>query len=215
MDFWKYVLVAVLAYTLGNINSGIIISKLFFNKDIRECGSGNAGTTNAFRCFGVPTGISVMLLDMAKGAFAVYMSACLIFEKGNILAALIGGLFAIIGHIYPAVFGFRGGKGVATVGGMLIMLDFRMFCVMLPIFLIILLTTGYMSLASMSVIITIPISSFCIKYFVDNLPLANALNYVLCVWVFGFIIVFTHRENIKRLIHHEESRIIKWKKKKS
>lgn len=211
--FWKYLIAAVVAYCLGNINIAIIGSNLFFKKDIRHFGSNNAGTTNAFRVFGWPFGTTVMLFDIGKGVLACYLGAFVIVGDGsNLLAIAISGLFAAIGHIYPAVFGFRGGKGVATIGGMLILLDWRMFLCMLAVFILLLITTKYMSIASLSTTITGPLSAFVLRRFVDQLPSEQVWMYVGTVFFFGLLLVFTHRENIKRLINGTENRLGKKKK---
>ena len=209
----KFLLAAVVAYCLGNINISIIGSNLLFKKDIRHYGSNNAGTTNAFRVFGWPFGTTVMLFDIGKGLLAGYLGAYVIVGDGSNLPALaVSGLFAAIGHIYPVVFGFRGGKGVATIGGMLILLDWRMFLCMLAVFVVILVTTKYMSIASLSTTITGPISTFVLRHFVDQLPAPQVWMYVGTVFFFGVLLVFTHRENIKRLLNGTENRLGKSKK---
>ncbi len=205
--FWNYLLIAVICYCIGNINPGIILSRLIYKKDLRDYGSGNAGTTNAFRIFGAPFGITVMLIDISKGALSVWLGSQVIFKDGNLTAMVIAGLFAVLGHIYPALFKFRGGKGVATVGGMLIMLDWRMFLCMLAVFIVILITTRYMSVASMSTFITGPLSAYCICRFVDGLPMSEVWRYMLAAFIFGTIIVLTHHENIRRLIAGNENRL--------
>ena len=210
---WRYLLAAVVAYCIGNINIAIIGSNLIFKRDIRNFGSHNAGTTNAFRVFGWPFGTTVMLFDIGKGVLACYLGAFVIVGDGTALLALaVSGLFAAIGHIYPVVFGFRGGKGVATIGGMLILLDWRMFLCMLSVFIILLITTKYMSIASLSTTITGPLSAFILRKFVDGLPNEQVWMYVGTVFFFGLLLVFTHRENIKRLISGTENRLGQKKK---
>ncbi len=208
----KYILAALVAYCLGNINIAIIGSNLIFKKDIRGYGSCNAGTTNAFRVFGWPFGTTVMLFDIGKGVLACYLGAFVIVGDGrDLLAIALSGLFAAIGHIYPAVFGFRGGKGVATIGGMFILLDWRMFLCMLTVFVILLITTKYMSIASLSTAITGPLSTFVLRRYVDALPWDQVWMYVGTVFFFGLLLVFTHRENIKRLLNGTENRLGKKK----
>ncbi len=208
----KYILAMVVAYCLGNINIAIIGSNLIFKKDIRSYGSCNAGTTNAFRVFGWPFGTTVMLFDIGKGVLACYLGAFLIVgEPSNLLVIGLSGLAAAIGHIYPAIFGFRGGKGVATIGGMLILLDWRMFLCMLAVFIILLVTTKYMSIASLSTTITGPLSAFILRRYVDALAWDQVWMYVGTVFFFGLLLVFTHRENIKRLLNGTENRLGKKK----
>lgn len=205
-------LAMIVAYCLGNINIAIIGSNLIFKKDIRSYGSCNAGTTNAFRVFGWPFGTTVMLFDIGKGVLACYLGAFLIVgEPNNLLVIGLSGLSAAIGHIYPAIFGFRGGKGVATIGGMLILLDWRMFLCMLAVFIILLITTRYMSIASLSTTITGPLSAFILRRYVDALAWDQVWMYVGTVFFFGLLLVSTHRENIKRLLNGTENRLGKKK----
>ena len=209
---WKYLLAAVVAYCLGNVNIAIIGSNLLFKRDIRNFGSNNAGTTNAFRVFGWPFGTTVMLFDIGKGVLACYLGAFVIVGDGsNLLAIAISGLFAAIGHIYPIVFGLRGGIGVATIGGMFILLDWRLFLCMLAVFIVLLITTKYMSIASLSTTISGPLSAFLLRRYVDALPWDTVWMYVATVFFFGLLLVFTHRENIKRLINGTENRLGKKK----
>lgn len=210
---WTYILAAVIAYAIGNLNFSIIFSRIFFNKDIRNYGSGNAGTTNTFRTFGPVMGTIVLLCDFGKGALAVYLAKFVLFSPPNSLAAVIAALFVGIGHVYPVIFRFHGGKGVAAIGGALLMLDYRMLCIMLPVFIAILLITGYMSAASLSVVITFPLSAFIISHFIDsNLKMYTSI-YVIVASIFGLFILFTHRSNVSRLIKGEEKKLL-WNKKK-
>ena len=212
MDFWRYVLTAVVAYFIGNLNFSIIFSKIIFNKDIRNYGSGNAGTTNTFRTFGPVLGTIVMLCDLGKGALAVYLGKVVMFGYTERLAAVLAALFVAIGHVYPVIFRFRGGKGVAAIGGALLMLDYRMFCMMLPVFLAVLLASGYMSAASLSVVITCPLSAFIISHFMDGNSKMYTTIYVITASIFGLFILFTHRSNLMRLIKGEERKLL-WNKK--
>ena len=212
MHIWRYVLTAVVAYFIGNLNFSIIFSKIVFNKDIRNYGSGNAGTTNTFRTFGPLLGTIVMLCDIGKGALAVYLGKTVMFGYTERLAAVLAALFVAIGHVYPVIFRFRGGKGVAAIGGALLMLDYRMFCMMLPVFLAVLLASGYMSAASLSVVITCPLSAFIISHFMDGNSKMYTTMYVITASVFGLFILFTHRSNLMRLIKGEERKLL-WNKK--
>ena len=181
-------------------------------KDIRNYGSGNAGTTNTFRTFGPLLGTIVMLCDIGKGALAVYLGKTVMFGYTERLAAVLAALFVAIGHVYPVIFRFRGGKGVAAIGGALLMLDYRMFCMMLPVFLAVLLASGYMSAASLSVVITCPLSAFIISHFMDGNSKMYTTMYVITASVFGLFILFTHRSNLMRLIKGEERKLL-WNKK--
>lgn len=212
MTLTHFAIIAVCAYLLGSLSFAIIVSKVTLGKDIRNYGSGNAGTTNTFRTFGPLLGTIVMLCDIGKGALAVYLGKTVMFGYTERLAAVLAALFVAIGHVYPVIFRFRGGKGVAAIGGALLMLDYRMFCMMLPVFLAVLLASGYMSAASLSVVITCPLSAFIISHFMDGNSKMYTTMYVITASVFGLFILFTHRSNLMRLIKGEERKLL-WNKK--
>ncbi len=211
--FYGYALTALIAYAIGNLNFSIIFSRLFYNKDIRNYGSGNAGSTNTFRNFGPWMGTLVLICDIAKGVGAVLLGKYIIFGGYNLPAAYLAGLCAAIGHIYPALFKFKGGKGVATIAGMMFAIDWRMSLVGLVFFLVVLLVTGFMSLASLTMAACSPILSFIFSFFIYRYTVIDAIWVSFSGAVMGGIIVFTHRENIKRLYKGTESKIIKWRKK--
>lgn len=208
-----YVVTAIISYFIGNLNFSIIFGKLFYKKDIREMGSGNAGSTNTFRNFGPWMGTLVLICDIGKGVLAVYLAKYVLFGTLNYNAAYLAGLFAAIGHIYPVIFKFKGGKGVATIAGMLVMIDWKMFLIGLVLFLGVLFITGYMSVASMSLTAIIPVCTFVFFYFVHDFSLPQTLLVTAYGLGFGGLIIFTHRSNIKRLKAGTESKLIKWGKK--
>ena len=155
MTVLRYLLAALVCYLISNINPAIILSNLIYHKDIRGFGSGNAGTTNSFRVFGPQIGIPVMLFDIGKGALSVYLGGVLLLG-GAWYCIAYAGFFAVLGHCYPVAFGFRGGKGVATIAGMLIVLDWRVFLGSLAGFLVVLAIGRMMSVASMSSTVLAP-----------------------------------------------------------
>lgn len=193
----------LLAYLLGSIPTSVWIGKVFYNIDVREFGSGNAGATNTFRVLGKRAGIPVLIIDILKGTFAVSLSFLSVYEPGSqgfINLQLALGIAALIGHIFPIFAGFRGGKGVATILGVV-------FCIMplacslsLLVFLFVLLSTRIVSLSSMLAGASFPIFL--------NLVLHNE-NKVLAVFslVVAVLLIITHRKNIRRLIKKEESRV--------
>lgn len=206
---------AVVSYLLGSLNFGIIISKSLNKDDVRSHGSGNAGSTNMLRNYGKKYAVMTIIGDMLKVAVAIIISFIIVRKMGNISLAENGGayilgidarmftksfsgLFCVLGHIFPCFFGFKGGKGVATAGGMVFMIDWRIALILLAIFTIIVLITKYVSLGSIAMAVFYPVFIF-ISY--KSLPLA------LLSLIFTLIVLLAHRENIKKLINHTESKI--------
>jgi acyl phosphate:glycerol-3-phosphate acyltransferase len=188
--------ILVLAYLLGSIPSGLIIGKLFYKTDIREHGSGNLGGTNTFRTLGVKAGIAVTLADILKGTLAAALPALLLISDMN---PLVAGVFAVIGHTYPIFAGFRGGKAVATSGGVLLFCAPYMFLTILVVFFISLYITKYVSLSSMLAGIVAVIYAV-----VDgDIPLLIAVS------LLAAFVIYRHRANIKRIINKTEPKI-KW-----
>jgi glycerol-3-phosphate acyltransferase PlsY len=210
MNILSTLLVFVLAYLLGSIPAAVWIGKRFHNIDVRQHGSGNAGTTNVIRVLGWKTGIPVLLIDIAKGWLATMLPVY--FSLAQPESALItniqilAGLTAIIGHIFPVLAGFRGGKGVATFFGVLLALLPLLTISCFGVFLVILLTTGIVSVSSMGAGIAFPILLFSVF---DTPSLIFKIFSVLV----AIALLITHRKNIGRLIRGEESKLIKIGKK--
>ncbi|WP_226085001.1 MULTISPECIES: glycerol-3-phosphate 1-O-acyltransferase PlsY [Mesobacillus] len=190
------VIVIILAYLLGSIPSGLIIGKLFYGKDIREHGSGNLGGTNTFRTLGVKAGLIVSIADVLKGTLAASLPLLLNTDD---LHMLLVGVFAVIGHMYPIFAGFRGGKAVATSGGVLLAYIPVLFIFMLLIFFISLYITKYVSLSS----ILTGIAAFIYSLFTQDLPL------IMVVAVLASFVIYRHRANIERIRNKTEPKI-KW-----
>ena len=196
--------IIVLSYLAGSIPTSIICSKLFKGIDIRDYGSGNAGGTNAMRVLGWKIGVLVMLIDVGKGVFATLV----ISQLGTVpdyltqnSIQIIAGMSAIFGHIWTIFAGFKGGKGVGTAAGMLFALYPIAGIVCLTIFTLVLFTTKYVSLSSMSAAVAFPI---IVLLFKNWRGYSGELIY-FAVFI-AILIVFTHRSNIKRLIKGEESK---------
>jgi glycerol-3-phosphate acyltransferase PlsY len=187
--------IIVLAYFLGSIPSGLIVGKVFFGKDIREHGSGNLGGTNTFRTLGVKAGLAVSIADVLKGTLAA--SLPLIFNAD--IHMLVVGVFAVIGHMYPIFAGFRGGKAVATSGGVLLAYVPVLFLFMLLFFFISLYTTKYVSLSS----ILTSIATFIYALFTRDPAL------IAVVAVLASFVIYRHRANISRIRNKTEPKI-KW-----
>lgn len=202
----------VLAYLLGSIPSAVWIGKRFHNIDVREHGSGNAGTTNTIRVLGWATGIPVLLIDIAKGWLAAMMPVFFhLADSGTALMTnlqMMTGIIAILGHIFPVFAGFRGGKGVATVFGVFLALQTLLTLCCMGVFLTILLITGIVSVSSMSAGISFPVLLFL---FFDT---PSILFKIFAILV-GIALLVTHRTNIGRIWRGEETKLLKLGKKKS
>lgn len=200
----KLILLLILAYLLGSIPSGVWIGKLFFKKDIRQHGSGNTGTTNTFRVLGKTAGIVVLLMDILKGTLATCLP--MIFHLSGINPLLFG-VCAILGHTFPIFAGFKGGKAVATSAGMLLGFNPVFFVYSCIIFIVSLFCTSMVSLSSMISAVLITLSTIVLPY-VAPVILAKP-NWLLTIIAFlvSSFIFYRHKDNIKRIRNHTESRI--------
>lgn len=190
----------LVAYLIGSISFSYILVKLKSGEDVREKGSKNAGGTNVLRNYGVAMGVATFLLDMAKGAFVAFLAKR--FEFGNPIIAVS---FAVLGHIYPFYLGFKGGKGVATIGGGLGFLYSKLFVIGCIIFFGISAISGFVSLGSLCLMAYL----LFIFFFIIKLKGVELLFASLTV----LLVVFKHRHNIKRLINRTEGNIYKRRKK--
>lgn len=210
MEIISAIALFILAYLLGSIPSAVWIGKIFYNIDVRDHGSGNAGFTNAMRILGLKAGIPVLLIDIAKGFFAVYIyylfpeNLKTVFTEQ--LFPIVLGLLALLGHIFPVMAQFRGGKGVATGAGLLLGLFPLGASLALAVFLLMLFTFRYVSLGSIFASLSFPV--WVLLWYPGK-------NISLLVFSFFLtsLILFTHRNNIKRLIRGEENRVYFTRKK--
>ena len=206
---WVPILIVVLvAYLLGSIPSSVWIGKIFYGIDVREHGSGNAGTTNTIRILGYKAGIPVFIIDALKGWFAVFLTKIVFGYFPSIempeYMSLIAAVAVVLGHIFPVFAGFRGGKGVATLLGVGFGLIPIPALVALGIFMVVLLCFGYVSLASITAAVTLP---FITYFFV----MPGKLLLLLLTIAVAVFIPITHRQNIKRLLNGTENKFLKKK----
>ncbi|MBR4156391.1 MAG: glycerol-3-phosphate 1-O-acyltransferase PlsY [Bacteroidales bacterium] len=206
---WIPILIVVLtAYLLGSIPSSVWIGKIFYGIDVREHGSGNAGTTNTIRILGYKAGIPVFIIDALKGWLAVFLTKIIFAYFPSVempeYMSLVAAVAVVIGHIFPVFAGFRGGKGVATLLGVGFGLIPIPALIALGIFMIVLFGFGYVSLASITATVTLPIVTY---FFV--MP-DNILLLLLTIAVAIFVPI-THRQNIKRLLNGTENKFLKKK----
>jgi len=185
------IIVAVYSYLLGSIPFGLVLTKIFLKKDIREIGSGNIGTTNVLRTGKKSLAVATLILDLLKGYFSIIITFTY-FENLISYSALI----CFIGHIFPVWLKFKGGKGVATYLGVVLALSYKFFLIFGITWLVLSFLFRYASLSS----IISSLIVFVYSYFFIN-------NFSLILFIFFVIIIYTHRENIVRLKNSEESKI--------
>ena len=185
------IIVAVYSYLLGSIPFGLVLTKIFLKKDIREIGSGNIGTTNVLRTGKKSLAVATLVLDLLKGYFSIIITFTY-FENLISYSALI----CFIGHIFPVWLKFKGGKGVATYLGVILALSYKFFLIFGITWLFLSLLFRYASLSS----IISSLIVFVYSYFFIN-------NFSLILFIFFVIIIYAHRENIVRLKNSEESKI--------
>ncbi|KGX91507.1 glycerol-3-phosphate 1-O-acyltransferase PlsY [Pontibacillus marinus] len=191
----SYVIFALIAYVIGSIPFGLIVGKLGYKIDIREHGSGNLGGTNTFRVLGVKAGLIVTIGDILKGTFA----SLLPWLMGLDINILIIGIFAVIGHMYPIFAKFKGGKAVATSGGVILAVEPVLFVIMLATFFLMLYLTKYVSLSSMVTGVVTVISAIILQ----NIGL------IIVTSILTLFVIYRHRTNIKRIKDKTEPKI-KW-----
>ena len=186
----------LIAYVLGNISGSLLIGKILYNKDIREYGSGNAGMTNALRTFGKKAGAITFGIDFLKGLLAAYTGSRMMGEFGIMLA----GIFVVLGHDWPILFKFKGGKGIATSFGVLVLATPGISFIMIVIFITIVVLTKYVSLGSVLAALTGVLFG---AYFFLTARIYLSFMFL----VLGLLTIFKHRGNIWRLVTGEENKI--------
>lgn len=197
------------AYLLGSIPTAVWWGKRYYGIDVREFGSGNAGATNTFRVLGKKAGIPVLAIDIIKGYVAVLLAHLSPFEfdTNQYVNLQLGlGIAALVGHVFPILAGFRGGKGVATILGVVICLAPVSSACVLIVFLMVLLTTKYVSLSSMTAGVSFPIVLNVIMHNENQ----TLFIFSICVAV---LLIITHKKNITRLLKRQESKVNLFAKK--
>lgn len=221
MSYIAFILIAIVSYLLGSLNFGVILSNHVKKDDVRNHGSGNAGTTNMLRNYGKRIALMTIIGDMLKVFIAIAVaflivrySPALLGNTGeislqsldtNMFIKSLAGFFCVLGHIFPCYFRFKGGKGVATAGGMVFAIDWRIALILLAVFIIIVAVTKYVSLGSIIMAILYPVFIFIFH---------RSIVLTVIAAVFTVVVIAAHKENIKKLIHHTESKIDFKSKKK-
>ena len=218
---WQLIVIAMVGYLIGSINLSIILSKLMGKGDIREQGSGNAGTTNTFRVLGKGPAISVLLFDMLKAVIAILLGKWLI-SLGNIpeasqelareLAIMISAFAAILGHNYPIYYGFKGGKGIATSLGAILMIEWPIGVTCLIFGIVLILLSRMVSLGSIIAAILYPVLVLTIG---SALPIYSGIPYLCFAILVCTLAIYRHKSNIERLLNGTENKLWKTKKEKA
>ena len=202
-----YIIIALIAYLIGSINFSVIFSKKFAGFDVREKGSGNAGTTNMLRSVGKKAAAITLICDILKGIVAIIVAIII----GNIageqvdkaLLVQIAAICVVVGHTFPIFFGFKGGKGIATSLGILLMINWQIGLICLVFALVLMAITRMVSVGSLAAAILYPVLTLFVGaqfYIVQG-------NYFVFSIIMAAIVLFNHRSNIQRLLHGEENKI--------
>lgn len=205
----------IIAYLLGSVPTAVWLGKSLYGIDVREHGSKNPGATNTFRVLGKKAGIMVMLGDIIKGLLATslaipLMKLGLISESNLIITKILFGIVAVSGHIFSIFLNFRGGKGVATLLGMMIAIQYEVALICVAIFILTLLVSKYVSLASIISAFAFPSILWFVPRFKTTEPLLIMFGFILFV-----VIVWTHHKNIRRIIDGDENKTYLIKSKRS
>lgn len=201
------VISAVVAYLIGSVNSSILISRIVSGKDIRESGSGNAGATNMLRTMGKKYAVITLVIDILKGVVAVLIAKLAAKYGGIEWGVYAAGALVCIGHCYPVFFGFKGGKGVATGLGVLLMWDWQTALIVLVIAILLMAITRYVSLGSITAAVIFAV--------IEIIKLKGSVAESICVIVVAALLIWKHRANIDRLIHGKENKLGSKKEVKS
>ena len=201
-----YILMAVIAYAIGSVNFSVILSKKIAGFDVREKGSGNAGTTNMLRSVGKGAAALTLILDIAKGLVAILIPIVvgkISNETDPAVLVQIAGFFAVLGHTFPIFFGFKGGKGVATSLGVLLLINPLIGVICLVFALVVMAITRMVSLGSIMAAILFPVLTIFIR---DNY-ITDGYTYVFFGIAMAVLVIFNHRANLKRIYNGTENRL--------
>ena len=202
-----YILVAIIAYAIGSVNFSIIFSKKFAGFDVREKGSGNAGTTNMLRSAGKGLAALTLICDILKGVVAVLVAFWIGKIATNVkpeILVQLAGLFAVVGHTFPVYFGFKGGKGVATSLGVLLMTNWQIGLICLVFALVLMALSKMVSLGSVGAAILFPV---LVLFIHTNFTVSEGSSYLIYSIILAVIVAFNHRSNIKRILNGTENKL--------
>ncbi len=204
----SYIILAIIAYAIGSINFSVILSKKMAGFDVREKGSGNAGSTNMLRAVGKKAAVLTLVCDILKGVVSILIALLIGKIVKNVDRALliqIAGILVVIGHTFPIFFGFKGGKGVATSFGVLLMVNWKIGFICLTFALVIIIASKMVSMGSIGAAILFPVLTIFINehYIVS----ASGLKYFIFSLILAVFVIFNHRENVKRILNGTENKL--------
>mgnify|MGYP005791886263 FL=1 len=201
------VITAIIAYLIGSVNFSVILSKKMAGFDVREKGSGNAGTTNMLRSVGKKAAALTLICDVLKGVVAILIAMFIGWAfkiENQSLLVQIAGIAVVLGHTFPIFFGFKGGKGVATSLGILIMSNWQIGLICLVFGVLLIALTRMVSLGSCAAAVLFPVLTLFIT---DNYIVSQGSGYLIYSIILAVIVLFNHRSNIKRIMAGNENRI--------
>lgn len=193
-NLWRILLTTAAAYFIGSLNGSLMMSRFLLRDDIRKHGSGNAGATNVLRTYGIKWTVLVSIWDIGKGILAVLLGVWLLPDG---YGGLIAGFCVIVGHVFPIMFGFKGGKGVFTALAVFLTVDWKTAVIALGLFLLVVILTRYISLGSICAVITLPILGLLFQ---------RSWAAVVMYAAVAVLVTFLHRANIKRLLNGTENK---------
>ena len=201
------VITAIIAYLIGSVNFSVILSKKMAGFDVREKGSGNAGTTNMLRSVGKKAAALTLICDILKGVVAILIAMFIGWAfkiENQALLVQIAGIAVVLGHTFPIFFGFKGGKGVATSLGILIMSNWQIGLICLVFGVLLIVLTRMVSLGSCAAAVLFPVLTLFIT---DNYIVSQGSGYLIYSIILAVIVLFNHRSNIKRIMAGKENKI--------
>ena len=202
-----YIIVAIVAYLLGSISFSVIISKKLAGFDVREKGSGNAGATNVLRSVGKKGALLTLLGDALKGVVAILFAilvGAIAKNADKSLLVQIAGILVVIGHTFPIFFEFKGGKGVATALGVLLMTNWKIGLICLVFALVLMILTKMVSMGSVGAAILFPVLTLFIQ---SNYTVSDGSSYFIYSIILAVLVAFNHRSNIQRILNGTENKI--------
>lgn len=202
-----YIIVSIVAYLIGSISFSVIISKKMAGFDVREKGSGNAGATNMLRSIGKKAAALTLLGDALKGVVAILFAiivGAIAKDLDKALLVQLAGIFVVVGHTFPIFFGFKGGKGVATSLGVLLMTNWQIGLICLVFALVLMALTRMVSMGSVGAAILFPI---LVLFIHTNYTISEGSSYLIYSIILALIVAFNHRANIQRILNGTENKL--------
>lgn len=200
-----YILIGIISYCLGSISFSVIFSKKMAGFDVREKGSGNAGSTNVLRTVGKKAAALTLICDILKGIVAILLAFAfnhIVEDSNGALMVQIAGIMVVLGHTFPVFFKFKGGKGVATSLGIIVLINYQIGLICLIFALLVMFLTKTVSIGSIMAAILFPVLTLVMR---DNYLIEG--NYIVFGILLALIVIFNHRSNIKRIMNGEENKL--------